>query len=533
MADCVDGEIPPVEAKLFHSLPHVNFNFDNISTTFKPTDKDYQQNLLLYSSVPALFGGFWFIIFAVYFLVYCCSWCCKRCKKQITRRKNRTKCAACLALCIWFCALICCGSIIAGFVFNDGIENGVLDVTSAMQNVSNNFDNIHSQVASIQNNILDIKENIGQMMKLPDIPFPVKEYLQEIKLSVLEIIEALNGVKKMKSPDIVGYIKTGEYYRWWTTLGVLGLGIITCLFAVYSSIRRSRCGFFLALLLGCFVFLLDWVIIGSHLGASIGMSDLCVDPRKTVTFYLRTSSFVTKDIVNYYLDCKPGSVHPYEKYVDSSLDLILTADDFLQKLKGQSWLPQQDIYKLTSDLHDTESSLNAIRKSLKCATVKQEYQKAHCAVCFPVMGGLSWLLLVSLVFVVFMAIMLLLITPMCERIHRKKRSNSFVNTMLNGAESTETQYHSVSSEESMPLLPSCAPPPYEATARTVDFQFHSCQEDRIRASSMEPVYQPDEHSSCSSHQEDRYATNNPQNNMAPPPLRGEVVPIQRKVTIAF
>lgn len=40
---CDRGEIPPKIAQFFHSLPHVNFNFDNISSTFEPTDTHYQQ----------------------------------------------------------------------------------------------------------------------------------------------------------------------------------------------------------------------------------------------------------------------------------------------------------------------------------------------------------------------------------------------------------------------------------------------------------------------------------------------------------
>jgi len=43
MEDCKYGKIPSKNAKFFNSLPHVNFYFDNISTTFKPTDEDYQQ----------------------------------------------------------------------------------------------------------------------------------------------------------------------------------------------------------------------------------------------------------------------------------------------------------------------------------------------------------------------------------------------------------------------------------------------------------------------------------------------------------
>ena len=69
------------------------------------------------------------------------------------------------------------------------------------------------QVANIQNNILDIKENIDDLLNLSDLPSLAAEYLRDIKSSILEIIEELNGVKTVITPDISDDVKLVENYR--------------------------------------------------------------------------------------------------------------------------------------------------------------------------------------------------------------------------------------------------------------------------------------------------------------------------------
>ena len=50
MANCSAGEFSelPRIADFFHSFPHENFYFDNVSSTFIPTLPDYQQVSELY-----------------------------------------------------------------------------------------------------------------------------------------------------------------------------------------------------------------------------------------------------------------------------------------------------------------------------------------------------------------------------------------------------------------------------------------------------------------------------------------------------
>jgi len=51
------------------------------------------------------------------------------------------------------------------------------------------------------------------MLNLSDMPTLAAEYLRNIKSSILGIIEELNGVKTVETPDISDDVKLIENYR--------------------------------------------------------------------------------------------------------------------------------------------------------------------------------------------------------------------------------------------------------------------------------------------------------------------------------
>ncbi|XP_048576132.1 protein tweety homolog 3 isoform X1 [Nematostella vectensis] len=469
---CLQEKIPSSLATFYHFLPRANFYFLNTSSTFAPTEDEYQQSLVLYGSAIVVIGSVVSFLLFIHFLVFCAATCCRR--PVIRKRPKRL---AILAILFCLSTLVCSACLIAAYVFNDKVEQGVNSVTIAIGNVNSTLVDSQMQVASIQNIMVDIRQTVESIKMLPNIPKEGRLALANIETFTITIIDTVGKIKPTTLPDINIYITNAECYRWWTSFGIVSLSALNCLLALYSLLRKCKTGFSIFTMLGTLAYFLNWALIGLQLVASIAMSDLCYDPRRTIDFYLSNKVLPIRNIANYYIDCKKSSDHPYKKFADTAMLELASAEQVVEWLILQVWLPTSSAQQLTTQINSTKTSLDKIETDLKCSAVKQQYDDARCAVCYPVVEGLSQLLLMAMIVSLFLGIVLSLITPIYNKIpHRKPRGQNVFEMCAGRVTSPETPYQSVSVDENSPLVPTAPPPEYQSCPNR-DFQFHSCQED--------------------------------------------------------
>lgn len=477
--NCSVAEIaaPPWIAEFFHSFQHRNFDFQNVSSVFAPTIPDYQQALFLFAAVPCLFAGLVFLIFCVHFIA---SWC--SCDKQ---HKPSAKCVKFLRCVVLLVSVLCSGFVIAAFVFNDTADEGVKGVLTAGHNANNTLLEIQSKVNSIKDDLVDLDSNIIDVQHCNGMTDVAQALIHEIREYIGDVITTIVKIKKVSIPPYGDYVEDIEYYRWWVTFGTMCLNTLTSLLMIYAILRGSRCGCILAILGGTFSLALVWSGVGVDLAVAVGMSDLCVNPKETVYFYIKDQSTLQKTgIVKYYMECSSGEINPYQKHADKASEVLnetLTVFSRLMHLGLKLTEDcQEELLGCYDDLKQTQTSLSVIMKNLNCTYTHQQFESARCFICSYIVPGMAELLLMTLIIGCLLIINLTLVLPIYLRIPKHRRRGSILD-MCGSDSPIGTPYQSISDDnnrvETVPLIPS-APPvtTYNSTNHRLSAEFHSCEE---------------------------------------------------------
>ncbi|XP_068671687.1 protein tweety homolog 3-like isoform X1 [Montipora foliosa] len=475
-ANCSGGIFinPPKIADFFHSLSHLNFDFNNVSSIFIPTLPDYQQVLCLYVIGPCIFGGVVFLIFCGHFAASCCS-----CSKL---QRPKLKCAIVLRCILLLTSVLSSGFVIAAFVFNDTVHLGVRRVLAAADNVNDSFIDIQSKISCIKDDLLDLESNIVDLESCPGVTDVDHAHIHELRGYVDDIIISVVKIKKVDLPPVEDDVRDIEYIRWMSTFGTLCIIIVTCLLIIFAVLRGSRCGFVLGMIAGTVSLLLVWLSVGVDLALSVGMSDLCEHPKETLYHYVK-DQLASKGIVQYYVECPIGEHNPYQRYADkaqSTLDVAL--DTFSVLKKGVQPLNQHCQKKLdgcNKNLRNSQTSLAVIIKNLDCKFVHQEFKSANCYVCEVVVNGIARLLLVSLIIGVLVIIILSLVLPIYHRIPKHRKNRNLFNLFWSDSP-LGTPYQSISEDDSISeTVPLNSSAPLPCTYNSVNhssLEFHSIEE---------------------------------------------------------
>jgi len=278
------------------------------------------------------------------------------------------------------------GFIIAAFVFNDTADQGVKGVLTAVDNVNDTLIEIQSKIDSIKDDLVDLDSNIIDVKSCDGVTDVGQELIDKLRGHIGEIVTTIVKIKKVNLPPIEEYVRDTECYRWWGTFGTLCVNTLTCLLLIYAILRGSRCGFVLAILLGTFSLLLVWSGAGVDLAVAVGMSDLCVNPKETVYYYIEDQpALQNTGIVRYYVECPLGEQNPYQKYADKAQERLVIALDVFSSLKNLGLNLSQDCHvKLTccdDDLKETQASMAVIARNLDCTYAHQQFESARCFVC--------------------------------------------------------------------------------------------------------------------------------------------------------
>ncbi|KAL9957159.1 hypothetical protein ACROYT_G038763 [Oculina patagonica] len=378
------------------------------------------------------------------------------------------------------------GFIISAFVFNDFVDQGVKGVLTAVGNVNNSLIEVQLKVNAIKDDLVDMDSTIIDARDCPGITDAGQDLIDNVRSKIGDIVTTVVKIKKVNLPDINEYIHDIEYYRWWSTFGTLCMNTLTCILMIYAILRRSRCGFILAILGGIMCLVLIWSGAGIDLAVAIGMSDLCVNPKETVYYYIRNQpELKNTGVVNYYVDCPEDEDNPYQKYADRAKEHLDEASIIFSSLmKLGLKLPvdcQDDLSQCNNDLNQSQASMSVIMKNLDCKYAHQQFESAQCFVCYGVVVGVAELLLMTLIIGFLLIVNLSLVLPVLLRTpSSKKRKKRSILDMCVSDSPIGTPYHSISEDdnraEAVPLIPSAPPPPtYNSTHRS-SMEFHSFED---------------------------------------------------------
>ncbi|XP_074605955.1 protein tweety homolog 3-like isoform X2 [Acropora palmata] len=418
---------PPSVADFFHSFRHLNRRFHEVSSIFIPTFRDYRQALFLYAIGTWIFGGLVFLILCVYYVTSCCF-----CYKL---HRPREKCAVALRRIVLLTCVLLSGSVIAGFVFNDSVRQGVRGVMTAVGNVNNTLVDTQAKINSIKDDLVDLDRNLGELKSCAKVTHHYRFIIHSLQGFVDDIIGLVARIKKVNLPPFEEYVQEIENYR--------------------------------GMIVGTFSVLVIWFSVGVDLALSVAMSDLCEQPKETLYHYIKDQPAL-KGIVKYYIECPMGERDRDQKYADKAESILKVAIDAFSVLNKLPQDCREKVEKCHTDLTKTKTNMVGIIKNLDCKYPHQEFKSANCFVCEGVVNGIASLLLTSLIIGIFVVVILSLVLSIYLR------SDSPIEPPYQPIPEDDNPTESVRPMSSAPM-----PTTYNSINRQASVEFHSSEESGV------------------------------------------------------
>ncbi|XP_057311961.1 protein tweety homolog 2-like isoform X1 [Hydractinia symbiolongicarpus] len=403
-------------ANVFHSFPHVDFNFYNATLLFTPDDLRYQQ-ALFFNGIYVIFAAtVLFLLFSIYFLV-CSCYFCANCRSQALKpRPTRSRC---LRLLIGALAVLSCFPLGILFYGNNKAQDGVEKFASGAKKIYNIFDlyKFKNKVLAryvtlgLQNGVEKLESTLPFNISLPEVRLLLYNLssVQEILQQKGNLLKDVNVDLKSVSEDCLTY----DSLRWWITLCILLWQLILILITIYSAFSRRRCPFIVLTIMAVISLFLMMASVSVEVPLSIGAGDLCTYPKQSLLQYITKPA--ANDLVRYYLECS-NSTNPLQQSYKVISEELLTAQALLDIVKLDPLihsLPSSQIYIdiIQQSLTNSENVLDQLMEILGCAELHKEFESSLAAVCNTLLDGLGLLMLCSILTSLLIIITLLCITP--------------------------------------------------------------------------------------------------------------------------
>ncbi|XP_038238325.1 protein tweety homolog 1 isoform X4 [Dermochelys coriacea] len=353
---------------LLHQVPRTNFQFEAVESSFAPLDREYQQALLLLTSVAGLCLAISLGLICVYLIRFCC---CDP-EDEDEPKPQRVCCVT------WSCVaaiVICCAGIGLGFYGNSETNDGVGQVTAALQDANLT---LQSADALVRQTLGLLSGAVGgDLTRLEEALAPRTEFVAVVRntrrqaeavaqiLAGLPFWGALGGSPSQLAHGLA-YL---EDYRWLAYILVLLLDLVICLFTLLGLAKQIKWLVVVMTVMSFFVLILSWGSLGLEMAAAVGLSDFCSDPDGFVLNLTQAKTDLNPEILQYYLACSLDVPNPFQ---------------------------QRNLVSVQVTLNTTESNFHQLVALLNCRGLHKDYVDALKGLCYDGMEGLLFLLLFSL-----------------------------------------------------------------------------------------------------------------------------------------
>ncbi|XP_043357134.1 protein tweety homolog 1 isoform X5 [Dermochelys coriacea] len=385
---------------LLHQVPRTNFQFEAVESSFAPLDREYQQALLLLTSVAGLCLAISLGLICVYLIRFCC---CDP-EDEDEPKPQRVCCVT------WSCVaaiVICCAGIGLGFYGNSETNDGVGQVTAALQDANLT---LQSADALVRQTLGLLSGAVGgDLTRLEEALAPRTEFVAVVRntrrqaeavaqiLAGLPFWGALGGSPSQLAHGLA-YL---EDYRWLAYILVLLLDLVICLFTLLGLAKQIKWLVVVMTVMSFFVLILSWGSLGLEMAAAVGLSDFCSDPDGFVLNLTQAKTDLNPaEILQYYLACSLDVPNPFQQRLTMSQRALSSIHSQLHGLEREA-IPQfpaaeRNLVSVQVTLNTTESNFHQLVALLNCRGLHKDYVDALKGLCYDGMEGLLFLLLFSL-----------------------------------------------------------------------------------------------------------------------------------------
>ncbi|XP_072316126.1 protein tweety homolog 1 isoform X4 [Eucyclogobius newberryi] len=450
---------PSLWVRVCHALPRLDFTMTMRDNFFVPDSWEYQQTLLVLSSLSAIALVLSLLVVLSFLIHYCC---CHRGDRSegseeeeddedgstghgYGGKKGRGIC--CVTWVAVAAVTLCCVAIGVGFYGNSEANDGMYQLTSSLLTANYTLASIDLLISDTISGLqLSIAGPLSSMEELftGSKPFLVStrncRRLSENVINMLSSVSLARGSLDMglgndsstagasiipltpvppsvaptvvpsgglmPSPFSPGWaantLMVNEDYRWLSYVLLLLLDLIVCLFILLGLAKQARWLLILMTVLAWLALFLSWGSLGLETATVVALSDFCSDPN---SFVLNSTQFTSgtsagkADVLDYYLTCNRRMNSPYQQVLTQSQRALSNIHTHLSSLDRNA-LPQfpkaeKSLREVQQILNATEGNFHQLVALLNCRGLNKDYIDSLKGLCFDGMEGLLYLSLYS------------------------------------------------------------------------------------------------------------------------------------------
>ncbi|MFT7815904.1 protein tweety homolog 1 isoform X1 [Arapaima gigas] len=452
------GYSPSLWVRLCHALPRLDLTLQSRDNAFAPDSWEYQQTLLVLSSLSAIALVLSLLVVLSFLIHYCC---CHRGDsgsaseeeeeeddasggRGYSGRKGRRIC--CVTWVSVAAVTICCVAIGIGFYGNSEANDGMYQLTSSLLTANYTLASINLLVLDTVTRLqLSITGPLTTMEELysSSMPFLVSTRIcRRLSEMVVTLLSSLalgrssgipllnNGASNrstvitsppvspvppslspaaplptspMPTPFSPGWaantVMVNEDYRWLSYVLLLLLDLVVCLFILLGLAKQARWLLILMTVLAWLALFLSWGSLGLETATVVALSDFCSDPNTFVLNSTHFNSGTNSEILDYYLTCGRQMNSPFQQLLTQSQRALSSIHTHLSSLEREA-LPQipkaeRPLREVQDILNTTEGNFHQLVALLNCRGLNKDYVDSLKGLCYDGMEGLLYLSLYS------------------------------------------------------------------------------------------------------------------------------------------
>ncbi|KAK9513912.1 hypothetical protein VZT92_027412 [Zoarces viviparus] len=451
----VPSYAPSLWVRVCHALPRLDLTMQMKDNTFVPDSWEYQQTLLVLSSLSAIALVISLLVVLSFLIHYCC---CHRGDRTegseeeeededastghgYSGKKGRGIC--CVTWVAVASVTLCCVALGIGFYGNSEANDGMYQLTSSLltanytlasidllisdtisglqlsvsgpltsmeelftgskpflastrncRRLSENVINLLSSISLAQSSV-DAGLGNGSISGASIIP------LTPVPPSVAPTMVPTGGL--MPSPFAPGWaantLMVNEDYRWLSYVLLLLLDLIVCLFILLGLAKQARWLLILMTVLAWLALFLSWGSLGLETATVVALSDFCTDPNTFVVNSTHFNTGTSSDVLDYYLTCSRRMNSPFQQLLTQSQRALSNIHTHLSSLDRNALTQfpkvEKSLREVQQILNSTEGNFHQLVALLNCRGLNKDYIDSLKGLCYDGMEGLLYLSLYS------------------------------------------------------------------------------------------------------------------------------------------
>ncbi|XP_030640844.1 protein tweety homolog 1 [Chanos chanos] len=455
----VPSYTPSLWVRLCHALPRLDLTMQTRDNIFTPDSWEYQQTLLVLSSLSAIALILSLLIVLSFLIHYCC---CHRSDSGNSSeeeeedddasgghgyggRKGRGIC--CVTWVSVAAVTLCCVAIGVGFYGNSEANDGMYQLTSSLLTANYTLTSIDLLVSdtvaglqqSVTGSLTSMEELFGSSKPALVSTRSCRRLSERVALLLSSLTlgrgagrldgaagagngsESIVGVLTPAPPSVAptlappsltnpapvsfspgwaaNTLMVNEDYRWLSYVLLLLLDLVICLFILLGLARQARWLLILMTVLAWLALFLSWGSLGLETATVVALSDFCSDPNTFVLNSTHFNSGTNTEVLDYYLTCSRRTNSPFQQLLTQSQRALSSIHSHLSNLERDA-LPrfpkgEKPLREVQQMLNVTEGNFHQLVALLNCRGLNKDYIDSLKGLCYDGMEGLLYLSLYS------------------------------------------------------------------------------------------------------------------------------------------